>query len=124
MSDEIELDPPDYSAPWAWAALPSAADDAERLCELAKTSDVNRGDYDKRTPMHVAAADGCLAAARCLVETLGARLSPTDRWGHTPLDDAVNAKRTDVAKYLRANGATHSSGFAARRDMVSTRRDR
>jgi len=34
-----------------------------------------------------------------------ARTSPKDRWGGTPLDDAVRHKRELIVEYLKAKGA-------------------
>lgn len=42
-------------------------------------ADVNAGDYDERTALHVAAANGNLAAVRLLVEQGGADLDVRDR---------------------------------------------
>ena len=47
---------------------------------LLAGADVNAGDYDQRTALHVAAADGNLAAVKVLVEGGGARLDVKDRW--------------------------------------------
>ncbi len=38
-------------------------------------------DYDKRTALHIAAADGSLAAVKLLVEEGGANHAVQDRWG-------------------------------------------
>lgn len=62
----------------------------------------------------MAAADGSLAAVRCLSDELGAKLSPLDRWGNTPLDEAVQNGRGDAAAFLEGKGATHSGAFATR----------
>ena len=75
---------------------------------------LHQGDYDKRTPLHVAAADGSLDAVRCLSDELGAKLSPLDRWGNTPLDEAVQNSRGDAAAFLKDKGATHGGAFATR----------
>jgi len=90
------------------------------LCEAASTNDVgklrdviknsphfnvDRGDYDHRTAMHLAASCGHLASVRCLHEELQASLSPIDRWGGTPLDDATRHERTDVIDYLTQHRA-------------------
>ena len=112
----------------------AAAGDVEKLRSLAKISGVNtvcsrprlhpcpqlltptptqpQADYDKRTPLHVAAAEGSLAAVRCLSEELGAKLSPLDRWGNTPLDEAVQHGREPAAAFLKDKGATHSGALA------------
>jgi len=44
-----------------------------------------------------------------------AYLDVRDRWGHTPLEDAVTHNRTSVATWLRKNGATQSGNLAAHR---------
>ena len=51
---------------------------------------------------------------RCLSDELGAKLSPLDRWGNTPLDEAVQNSRGDAAAFLKDKGATHSGAFATR----------
>ena len=47
------------------------------------------GDYDKRTPLHLASAAGHLDIVKFLI-SVKAELSPHDRWGATPLNDAKN----------------------------------
>ena len=44
-------------------------------------------DYDRRTALHVAAAEGHLDICKFLVEN-GAHINRSDRWGASPLDDA------------------------------------
>ncbi len=48
---------------------------------LSAGADANGCDYDKRTPLHIAAADGHLKGVRLLVEVGGADASAQDRWG-------------------------------------------
>jgi ankyrin repeat protein/CRP-like cAMP-binding protein len=57
-------------------------------------------DYDDRTALHVAAAEGSLDIVRALVEDGGAGAGVRDRWGHTPLDEARREKRGPVVEYL------------------------
>ena len=45
-------------------------------------------DYDQRTPLHLAAAEGCYAVASWLIAQ-GAIVNTVDRFGGTPLDDAI-----------------------------------
>lgn len=66
-------------------------------------------DYDRRSPLHVAASEGWLAVVKLLIEDLGARRSPPDRWGKTPLDDATRLHHTDVAEYLRGKDGKTSN---------------
>ena len=66
---------------------------------------VDAGDYDKRTALPLAASEGHLDVVKLLVEELGARLSPVDRWDGTPLDDALRGNHTPVEVYLRSKGA-------------------
>ena len=67
--------------------------------------DVDLGDYDKRTAMHLAASEGQLDVVKCLVLELRANPSPIDRWGGTPLDDALRSSHGPVAAFLRSQGA-------------------
>ena len=62
--------------------------------------DMSVTDYDGRTALHVAASEGHLDCVQFLVEKCGVPLMPKDRWGGTPLDDAVRFGRLPVAKYL------------------------
>ena len=69
----------------------AAKADVVRLRFLVRDNgyDVNTGDYDARTACHLAASEGLLDTLHCLVSELGADHSPQDRWGGTPLDDAL-----------------------------------
>jgi glutaminase len=49
---------------------------------------MNTGDYDKRTGLHIAAAEGHYDIVQLLLEN-GAQTIVKDRWGNTPYDDAV-----------------------------------
>ena len=82
--------------------------------------DVNLGDYDRRTAMHLAASEGLLEVVTYLVEQLSANHSPLDRWGGTPLDDALRHRHTAVADYLQSKGAAKQSIGANGVDVSST----
>ena len=72
---------------------------------VAKGLPVNAGDYDSRTALHLAAAEGCLEAVNYLLSH-GHPLNVRDRWGATPLDEAKREKRqsvVDVLKKVKAN---------------------
>ena len=70
----------------------------------ATTFDVNEGDYDKRTAMHLAAGEGHLKIVQALVAA-GADPNVEDRWKRRPLDDAKQGKHKDVIEYLETHGA-------------------
>ena len=55
--------------------------------------DVDKGDYDNRTPVHLAASDGHHQVIELLIKEDGLKnINPVDRWGMTPLDYAFKGK--------------------------------
>jgi ankyrin repeat protein len=60
---------------------------------------VNAGDYDQRRPIHVAAAEGSVAAVKLLLE-FGADVTVKDRWGNTAADEARRVGAGQVLEYL------------------------
>ncbi|CAH1772488.1 unnamed protein product [Owenia fusiformis] len=50
--------------------------------------DMEQSDYDGRTALHLAAAEGHNEIVKFLIERCNVNPQPTDRWGFTPLDDA------------------------------------
>ena len=117
-----------HTAPGAAAAPRTASSAAEQLCDAGARGDVralqrllhgrhvdpNQGDYDKRTATHLAASEGRWAAVRFLLEEGGADANPLDRWGGTPLDDAMRSKHTLVANYLRSKGGLSGEEIRSR----------
>jgi len=79
----------------------AAAAGNEELLALLCIARVNldAGDYDKRTALHLAAAEGKLSIVRLLVER---KATPDikDRWDDTPLDSAKIGNYTSVIQYL------------------------
>lgn len=64
-------------------------------------------DYDLRTLLHVASAEGHVAAVKYLVEC-GANVNLLDRWGTSALSDAIDFAHNDIARFLIANNANES----------------
>ena len=75
--------------------------------------DLNEGDYDRRTALHLAAGEGRLTIVKLLCEA-GANVNVEDRWGNRPLDDAESADKNSAAivKILEQYGATTKSDAA------------
>eukprot|EP01018_Ginkgo_biloba_P023632 Gb_25570 [translate_table: standard] len=98
--------------------IPEELDSTMQLLYLANKGDVagietlldsgvnvNSADYDRRTALHVAACEGCKEVVSLLLRR-GANVDCKDRWGSTPLADAVHYKNHDVCKLLEENGAS------------------
>lgn len=112
------------------AHLP-AEDVTELLCEAAARADVVQirklvaimpsalsiTDYDGRGALHLAATCGSAEAVEFLLEK-GADITARDRWGKTPLDDALMEGNMDVANILVRSGAVASG--AARAGAVAS----
>jgi ankyrin repeat protein len=83
----------------------AAVGDLKTLMRLDSTGvDLNIGDYDGRTALHLAACEGNLAVVEYLVSR-GVRINPTDRWNGTPLSDAIRGNHEDIVSFLRSHNA-------------------
>lgn len=63
--------------------------------------DLNQGDYDKRTPLHLAVSSGHFDIIQFLIKKK-VNPNPVDRWQATPLDDA---KSDEIINFLTTYGA-------------------
>jgi glutaminase len=73
-------------------------------------TDLHATDYDMRTALHLAAAEGHTDAVKFLASTAdAAALNAVDRWGGTPLSDAENNNHADCIAILKAAGAIGSA---------------
>lgn len=70
-------------------------------------SNLSLGDYDGRTPLHIAACEGHFKVVQYLLSH-GATVYAKDRYGDTPLRSAVRFRHRDVVKLLRKTGAHFS----------------
>jgi ankyrin repeat protein/tRNA A-37 threonylcarbamoyl transferase component Bud32 len=77
----------------------------------SSTINVNSADYDARTALHVACSEGNLEVVQYLVDERKALINQRDRWGHTPLDDALRGQYQDVADYLREHGGETTGAY-------------
>jgi len=74
-----------------------------KLIKQKTNLDLNDGDYDRRTPLHVSCGAGKEDVVRYLVEEAKVNVSPIDRWGATPLNDC--SAWPGLGEYLISHGA-------------------
>ena len=70
--------------------------------------DINQGDYDKRTALHLASGEGHLDVVQYLC-TAGANVNVADRWNNRPLDDAQSHGFINCVEMLQKFGAKYGS---------------
>ncbi|XP_070578623.1 L-asparaginase-like isoform X2 [Ptychodera flava] len=79
--------------------------DIKLMSELKKQGgELSMSDFDGRTPLHIAACEGHYEAVQYLLEN-GASIYARDRFGHSPLMDAIRFKNFDIIRLLRKTGA-------------------
>ncbi len=69
--------------------------------------DLNQGDYDGRTALHLASAEGHTGVVQYLLNE-GVNPTVLDRWGGTALGDAIQGSHHDIEELLRGAGAQDS----------------
>ncbi|XP_052183655.1 potassium channel SKOR-like isoform X3 [Diospyros lotus] len=78
---------------------------------LANGINPNSKNYDLRTPLHLAAAEG-LVTVVCLLLQAGASVFSKDRWGNTPLDEARIGGDKNLIQLLEDAKRTQLSDFS------------
>jgi len=63
--------------------------------------DMNMGDYDNRTALHLSCAENHLACVKFLIETCKVEINVEDRWGNTPLQEAQRFQRHRIVALLK-----------------------
>ncbi|MEW7996103.1 MAG: hypothetical protein G8D66_19460 [gamma proteobacterium symbiont of Ctena orbiculata] len=66
---------------------------------VAQGASLEQGDYDLRTPLHLASAEGHEHIVQYFIDQ-GINLSPRDRWGGTPIGDARRHGHNRVVQLL------------------------
>ena len=92
-------------------AVTSAASigDLDELQRLYSAGvDLNEGDYDMRTGIHVAASEGHIKAVEFFIEK-NVDINPKDRWGGTPLADAKREGHKAILELLKKHGGTEKA---------------
>ncbi|CAL9687023.1 unnamed protein product [Knipowitschia caucasica] len=104
--EELEAIRDALTPPLACAA--AKIGDVEALEALREMgSNLSLGDYDGRTPLHVACCEGHFKTVQYLLSH-GATVYAKDRYGATPLCNAVHFRHKEVVRLLRKTGAHFS----------------
>uniref|UniRef100_A0A671LAI9 glutaminase n=1 Tax=Sinocyclocheilus anshuiensis TaxID=1608454 RepID=A0A671LAI9_9TELE len=86
--------------------------DVSALRRFALSSmDMDLKDYDSRTPLHVAAAEGHMDVVLFLMQSCKVNPFVKDRWGNIPRDDAMQFGHEDLVKILEeyeCSSASHA----------------
>jgi ammonium transporter Rh len=78
--------------------------DLYKVTYYGSSYDLNVGDYDRRCAIHLASAEGQTLIVKFLVSN-GCNVNCEDRFGNTPLREALRGNHTEVAKILQDAGA-------------------
>lgn len=91
---------------FCWAAAQGDVAEMRRL--VARGVSPTASDYDGRTALHLAASEAQFEALRYLLQ-LSKDVNPLDRWGNTPLDDAMRCGHATIVSLLKEYGAKSQS---------------
>jgi len=110
----------------------AANNDISEVSRMLTQGDISSdaADTEERTSLHLAASNGHLKMVKHLVQIHGADVSVKDRFGGTPMVDAIRHKHDACAAFLRTQGARlevddaamQLCGAAAKNDVAVLRR--
>ena len=81
----------------------SSSGDLETLQRLVTNGvNINLSDYDKRTPLHLAATNNDLNMVKFLLANTEIPMGAKDRWGFTAEDEAVRNNFDEISSALRS----------------------
>ncbi|KAL5555901.1 hypothetical protein UlMin_038137 [Ulmus minor] len=78
---------------------------------LAEGVNPNAKNYDRRTPLHIAASEGLYSMAELILDA-GASVYLKDRWGNTPIDEARIGGNKNLLKLLEVAKSSQMSEFS------------
>ena len=61
---------------------------------------MNGSDYDGRTSLHVAAAEGHFEVVKFLLDVIQVNPEPQDRWGFTPHQESMRFGHDQISEYF------------------------
>ncbi|XP_056157806.1 glutaminase 2b [Lampris incognitus] len=97
--------------------------DVSALRRFALSSmDMDLKDYDSRTALHVAAAEGHVDVVHFLTKTCHVNPFVKDRWGNMPIDDALQFSHDSVVKMLKDYQQVHVQQEPRRAESENSRK--
>ena len=91
------------------AAASGDLHEVKMITAFSNSFDVNMGDYDKRTALHLAAGEGFRDIVEFLCLQPKINVNAEDRWGYRPIDDAIQRKYKDCIGILERYGGSPSN---------------
>ena len=89
VKNKLELDDLSEESLIHQSITAASSNNLEIMTSLIGKVDFNKGDYDKRTPLHLASTEGHVKMVKFLLENK-VNKSPRDRWDNTPLLNIKN----------------------------------